>query len=129
MGNSHYFYGSTNTKKIELTDLTLNKDDIGYYLTAKFKVEDEHSIREAKFPKIRLNINESRLSVKTETSDYDLRDYAWADIGFGMLPLDYEIVDGLKVAYTEKILEEKYTEMTLDEIEKKLGHKIKIVNK
>jgi hypothetical protein len=49
-----------------------------------------------------------------------------ADIGFGDMQL---LPDDDGNAYYVRVLETKTKEMTLDEIEKKLGHKVKIVNK
>lgn len=129
MSSNHVYYGSMNTKDVQLTDIAFNKDEFGYYLSTKFKVEDEHSIREVNVPKIRLLINPNQLYLRTEADLYSCGYRAWANLGFGELPMEFETVDGNKVLYTETILEEKYAEMTLDEIEKKLGHKIKIVSK
>ena len=120
-------YGNIN--ELKMTSLIFNKDDEGYYLSAKYRVEDQGSVREVDIPRIRLNINEDCIAIDTEYSPYARREYAQIDLGFGYLPLEYTNINGHSVCFTEKILEEKYTEMTLDEIEKKLGHKIKIVNK
>ena len=123
---SEGYYG--NSDKVELTELTFNKDDKNYYLSAKFRVEDKHSIREFDIPKIRLNINPAKVSI---TVDYDPccnLEQAYVDLGFGNLPMEFVDMDGKNVRFVERIIEEKYTEMTIDEIEKKLGHKIKIVN-
>lgn len=43
-------------EKIKLADLKLGKDEQGYYLTAKYLVEDDHRIKELTIPKIVLNI-------------------------------------------------------------------------
>ena len=55
----------------------------------------------------------------------DSRQYL-CSFGLGDLSL-YSDDDGY--LYHEKIIEEKTKEMTLEEIEKKLGHKVKIVSK
>lgn len=127
--NRVYDVTGYNVDGLELIDLKFNEDEFGYYLSTKLKVEDKHSIREVTIPKIRLKFDKSRVYVKTESDPFTLSNYAWVNLGFGELPLDFETIDGQKVLYVEKVLEEKYTEMTLDEIENKLGHKIKIVNK
>ena len=87
------------------------------------------AVREADIPRIRLKINEDNLCINTEYSCYSNREYAQINLGFGYLPLEYTDVNGQYVCFTEKVLEEKYTEMTMDEIEKKLGYQVKIVNK
>jgi hypothetical protein len=114
---------------VVLTNLTLYKDKKNYCLSAKFKVEDGHSIRELDIPKIRLNVNPKHVAIRSRELYYTGDRENVIDLGFGELPLEKVDIDSESVYYTEKILEEKYTEMTLDEIEKKLGYKVKIVNK
>lgn len=118
-----------NADRVELTNFNFTKDKDGYFLSAKFRVEDQHSVRELDIPKIRLRIDPDKVRLKSEVDHYSCKTDMWIDLGFGYVPVEYTEVDGLKVMYTEKILEEKYTEMSLDEIEKKLGYKVKIVNR
>lgn len=117
-------YHNENTKNTKLTDLSLGHDSFyGYYLSAKYRVEDEHSVRELEIPVIRLDISPNYVAIRQEglvCPEYE------ADIGFGYLSLARMPE---MPYYTERILEEKTHEMTLDEIEKKLGYKVKIVNK
>lgn len=127
--NSFYYKKGSNANDVKMTEFDLHKDEDGHYLSAKFVVEDEHSIRQLDVPKIRLNIDLDRVYIETESDPYYFKNMAWINLGFGRLPLDFVDYNGQKVMYTEKILEEKYTEMTMDEIEKKLGYKVKIVNK
>lgn len=123
-------YNLGNAKDVELKRFAFNKDDRGYYLSAIYRVEDDHTIREIDIPKIRLGVDKKRFSIKL---DHDPRCHAeqgYINLGFGDLPLDYDFdSNGNTFMFKEKILEEKYTEMTLDEIEEKLGYKVKIVNK
>jgi hypothetical protein len=53
----------------------------------------------------------------------------YANVGFG--PFKMLGADGCECnpCYTMKTIKTKVKEMTLEEIEKKLGHKVKIVNK
>lgn len=129
--NEVYYSGGKcgNVNKCELTNLTLNCDESGYYLSARFEVEDEHSLREAIVPKIHLHIRPDKVIISQVVSEWDLSRNTCIDLGFGELPLEYGEVEGQRCLYSEKVLKENVTEMTLDEIEKKLGHKIKIVNK
>ena len=123
-------YSGGNAKEVKLTKITLEKDDRGYYLAATYTIEDNHAIREINIPKIRLGLDNKRVSISVEHDPNACYRVAYANLGFGELPLDWDVnQDGQTYLYTEKILEEKYTEMTIEEIEKKLGHKIKIVNK
>lgn len=113
--------------KVKMRDLTLHKDSCGYYLTASYDIDDRESTRLLELHKIRLGINERAVVMRAENS-YDLRFRPQVDIGFGFLDLYH---DGTRdeVYFTETVIKEKVREMTLDEIEKKLGHKVKIVNK
>lgn len=118
-------YCNTAYAKVELTDLVLKKDVNGcYYLGAKYRIEDENSIRELHIPKILLNVRPNNVIINY--GEPCLRPEV--DIGFGYMPLFYE--DPRNKAYcTEAVIKEKTHEMTLDEIEKKLGYKVKIVSK
>jgi hypothetical protein len=131
MGLNSVYYRSGcggNAGKVELKSLELKKDFNGYYLAAKFQVEDAHSVRELDIPHIQLCIDCSSVYIDVRDSDWD-GERASVNLGFGKLPLNYGMSCGCRALFTEKILEEKYTEMTMDEIEKKLGYKVKIVNK
>jgi hypothetical protein len=119
-----------NAEDIKLTKFVLEQDERGYYLSAKYRVEDEHAIREIDIPKIRLHLNNEQIRIDYKHDPYSLASSALIDLGFGMLPLDYVTDDNANVfVFKEQIIEEKYTDMTLEEIEKKLGYKVKIVNK
>ena len=123
-------YNLGNTKDIELKKFTLEKDERGYYLAATYRVETDHAIREIDVPKIRLDLDEKRFSIKVGHDPFSCIKNAYANLGFGDLPLDFSVDEyGITSLYTDRLLEEKCTEMTLDEIEKKLGYKVKIVNK
>lgn len=75
---------------------------------------------------MQLSINPNSISIKRETDKmYGCHDFVFANIGFG----DRELISKDGVYYTVKLLKTKTKEMTLDEIEKKLGHKVKIINK
>lgn len=102
-----------------LTDLKFQKGSDGmYYLAAKYRVEEEHRIKECIFPKIILPVDEYHAPlIHLSTCD----DGRSIDIGFGDLPVP--------VPPIEKVIEEKVQELTIEEIEKKLGYKVKIVAK
>lgn len=122
---SRNIYLNTPDHKVELTDISLHCDVYGHYLSAKYRIEDNSSIRELNIPKIRLKINHGFVEIKHEDgSCFTPR----INMGFGDLPLDH-YRDQVGVYFTEKVLEEKVHEMTVDEIEKKLGYKVKIVSK
>ena len=101
-----------------LTDLQLHKDGNGYYLSAKYTVDEEHRTKEVSFPKIVLPTCHAPL-VLIGSSNMHGNDYI--DIGFGELPVGAPPV--------EKVIKEKVQELTIEEIEKKLGYKVKVVSK
>ena len=123
-------YNAGNAENVELQRLELNKDDRGYYLSTTYIVEDKHSIREIDIPKIRLCVDRKRFGITLEHCPGLCSQQGYINLGFGDMPIDYDFdSDGNTFMYKETIVKEKHTEMTLDEIEKKLGYKIKIVNK
>mgnify|MGYP003292955981 CR=1 FL=1 len=111
---------------MKLTDIEFHTDSKGYYVSVKYRVESDRDIREIDIPKIRLPINPNLLRLRT-FGQYSHQ--CEANIGFGYLPCEYVKRDGHDIYFTETVIEEKTHEMTLDEIEKELGYKVKIVNK
>lgn len=112
--------------KVKLTDLILKKDVNGcYYLGAKYLIEDDNAVRELHIPRMFLNISLDSVIVKDE---FNPGKNPEADIGFGYLPIVCEDPRNM-VYYSISTIKEKPHEMTLEEIEKKLGYKVKIVSK
>lgn len=123
-------------EEAELKELILKKDDNGYYLEATYEVDRLDGVYELTIPHIELPVNFHGVTIKEEYDEYDCRP-SWfpihvnhkVDLGFGLLPLkkvkDKKLGD---YCYKEKLIRSKVQEMTLSEIEAKLGHKIKIVN-
>ena len=113
--------------EIDLVSVKLYKDPVwGYCLNVTYRIETPEEIREVNIPKMRLNITPNWFTISTKTDGmYGCHHSAFADIGFGAQELLYKG----NYYYTEKVVKTKTKEMTLDEIEKKLGHKVKIVNK
>lgn len=111
--------------KSKLKDLELlwDPDRKEYYLRAKYEVEDEDRITEHIFPHMALHI----------TNDFSCGE-GYIYCGFGSLQLrsgkayipgtDGKIIESPHII---RIIKEKPQEMTIEEIEKKLGYKIKIV--
>lgn len=110
--------------KIAIKDAKLRKDMYGYSLDMTYTVETPEEISELHIPRVMLPISDSDVVVKTAHEYYGSFLYI-ADIGFGPCPV-LEDSDGHY--YTVKTIKEKTKEMTLEEIEKKLGHKVKIVS-
>ena len=113
--------------KVDLVDVELHKDEtLGYCIGVVYRIETPGQIRELRIPKIRLGINPHELNIETWYEEYGFGNGVVADVGFGECEV-YEEQRGHY--YTDTIIETKTKEMTLEEIEKKLGHKVKIVNR
>lgn len=128
------------TKKMKTCELsglylyseTDNNGNKRYYLRARYDVEDEFRKTEIIYPKIYLPVSVHKPPVihmdgllPSPIFGYDIVPRI-IDIGFGYLKLE---TDNLHDGYMyEFVKEEKAQKMTLSEIEKKLGHKIILVN-
>lgn len=113
-----YFKDTENVKLISLelyTDYILNVPQ--YYLKATYQVENEKGVYHITIPKIYLPVDASHLP-NINTIDGKV------DIGFGGMYM--RTVNG--VLMTETCIKEKVRDMTVKEIEKKLGFKIRIVS-
>lgn len=124
------------TKTCELSGLYLYSETAEngkkyYYLRAHYDVEDEFRKTEIIYPKISLPIsNDGSLPIARDENlclrHLFINPDMSIDIGFGNTPC---MRDGINDAYMYEIVkEEKPQKMTLSEIEKKLGHKIILVN-
>lgn len=119
----------------KLTNIELKKDEQSgeYYLDVTYEYEDNRGYYEIHFPHVRLPFYEKRMPTLNR------------DMGLGLYsnPSNVSLYDNiLQLAkdkskhmedgvyfYTIKTLKEKRQEMTLEEVEKKLGYKIKLVTK
>ena len=119
--------------KIILEDVNFHKDkENDCYLSLKYKSENpDGSIDQITIPSVRLPISKYMVSI---SMDNNMR--KTIDCGFGDLPITKGRVktqkgETLKDVYyvVEKIKDAQPKEMTLDEIEKQLGHKVKIINR
>lgn len=124
---------------VNLEDVDVYKDkENNCYLSLKYKVKNpDGSIAQYTFPSVRLPISEHSFDIST-CADTDAGIYTSTTIncGFGDLPLTKGQVKTQKgatlknVCFLKEIIKEATPkEMTLDEIEKQLGHKVKIVNR
>lgn len=106
-------------------DLQLYKENNKYYLSALLDHEDKRGIYEVSMPKIRLPIY-SDCAINAESNNYFGTPHYTVTVNFGFGELDVESLDENNNFYTLTCLEEKVYEMTLAEIEKELGYKIKL---
>lgn len=108
-----------------LMDVKLNKepDNGGYSLCLTYKGKDEHgNIHEMVLCGVPLPLYRycSSMEYRMDIGAYGHSDQ-YLDIGYGelLMPENFKHID--------KIVEYACKEMTMEEIEKKLGHKVKIV--
>lgn len=117
----------------------LYEENDNFYLDVRYEIEDQHSIKEIHIPKVRIplefaNIENTWESVYGGTAESTnlvlphknldcYRGTAW------FLNDDGEEIVRPGTPFAIKIIKEKKTDMTIEEIEAKLGYKIRIVNK
>lgn len=111
--------------KIAVKDAKLKKSMQGYSLDVIYTIETPSEIQELHIPRLMLPIGHENVIINTDF-DYYGGPLCTVDVGFGNLRV-LESDDGK--FFTLKTIETKTKEMTLEEIEKKLGHKVKIINK
>lgn len=107
----------------KLKSLTLIRENDRYYLSAVYRVEDDNGTWELSYPRIELMINKNFAPLLSATYGADFNEIV-IDLGFGDLPLK-EIRKGI---YAErKLIKEKVHDMTVSEVEKALGYKVRII--
>lgn len=111
--------------KIELKKFETVKDGDRYYINAKYEVTDDYgNIYERIYDHIPLDVCSIHTPIIGKENDMIYSGIATTvDFGFG------ELVCNRKTKFEEHLIYEATKEMTLEEIEKKLGHKVKIVAK
>ena len=117
-----------NSDKCKLKDLQLHKpvDESSYhYLSAVYVHENDTGIYEITIPKINLPVQDSPIINVPYKYNRLLSDPPTVNIGFGDL---YMLEDEHDHIYYEKLIEEKIHDMTLSEIEKKLGFKVRVIS-
>ena len=126
--------GGYKIERLEKLALHHDKKTNKYYLSAVYYAEDDKGKYKIEIPNIKLNVRTDRLPNISEF----LVDHHYIapptyvqeiDLGFGSLRLGICQGGAFKGStYIMTTLEEKTQELTLEEIEKKLGYKIKIVS-
>ena len=112
----------------KLKDLQLHKEKLSefsetYYLSAVYHYEDNAGFYEVTIPRIVLPI--CKPSIKQNMYYYDTMPECHIDIGLGDLRM---VPDKEGNCYYQKLIREKVHDMTLEEIEKKLGYKVRVVS-
>ena len=126
-------FSDCSNEKFKLVDVELIKEKDEYfglqcYLKLTYEYEDSKAKHLLVVPKLRLPINSYRFEYHQNVNGY------YGDVGFGfneMVKTDVEgVTNGCRpIAFYIKELEKKFTEMTLEDIEKRLGIAIKLVAK
>lgn len=114
----------------ECEQLSKNTSVRKFYLEVSYLSENEKEVRRIVYPKVELPIIQNRIP-EMESMGLDPRDgiIMGIDLGFGLLkPTTISLSDEECFVYSEQI-EAKTIDMTIEEIEAKLGHKIRIVTK
>lgn len=104
-------------KKRGLTDLELVKKDDLYYLNATYILEDKKNVEKIILKNVFLPIDKNSFNIFT-TRDETNEHLTWVDIGYGNHTVE---------KMERVVLEEKVQEVTMADIEKKFGCKVKIV--
>ena len=126
-----------NKDNVELYSIIPFKEDGRWYLNLIYKYEDGIGKHTVVIPKASLPFNQQRLPIIRSSPSYNeyFLERPYIDCGDSIMlyksTCDLAIERGVKEpAYYFNIITEYATkEMTLDEIEKELGYKVKIVNR
>ena len=110
-------------KDAKLMDVKLNKGNNHYFLTLTYQGKDDKgNIHENIFKHVPLPLYSYPRYISFYLSTDCTQNVTDMDFGFGSISLFSNTFE-----VTDRIVEYATKEMTLEEIEKKLGHKIKIV--
>ena len=126
-----------NEDNVELYSISPFKEDGRWYLNLIYKYENENGKHTVVIPKASLPFNQQCLPVIRSSPSYNeyFLERPYIDCVDSMMlyksTCDLAIERGVKepAYYFDIITEYATKEMTLDEIEEKLGYKVKIVNK
>ena len=121
---------STPDVKITNQEFELYKEDGKYYLRVDFDFENEYGVYKGHIDKVKFDFLFK--GIESETCSWTKS----AKANF-LAPSEYSCVDCLfdimrdskDNFFTIELVKEKIHEMTVEEVEKKLGYKIKIVSK
>lgn len=119
--------------KTELKEIKLYEENENYFLSVVYQREDDSHITELTIPKIALPFRNKYAPdiyldrcYSSYPADLPIEEWYIPISGKGLRVCEDE-VDNNRVYFYEKILKEKSVRMTMEEIEKKLGHKVEIV--
>lgn len=127
-------------KDVKLISKEIVEEDRLLYLSLKYQYEEKDGTHVLHIPRVALNILTDRLpECTTESSPYDIDPDCYILVPHHRFELNKgpvvatnkfgEIVNIPRTNWVDCLIRENQIEMTIEEIEKKLGHKIKIVGK
>lgn len=113
-------------KNVKLKNVNVYSEDGDYYLSVTYQYETDRAMKEVTIPKIALSICKNCLPrVSHNVSLFGMPQYE-INFGFGDLIARYD--ESIHGCFQEKLIAKKVYKMTVEEIEKKLGHKVEIVS-
>ena len=121
--------------EIKVKNAVLYEECGKYYMNVTYLVEDDRCVREVRFPKIPTYLEKWTGNVNLDTCESSMFRFMLPEssIELGNLLVPLETIYDARIdeyyVFKEKIIKEKTHDMTIEEIEKKLGYKIRIVNK
>ena len=105
-----------------------------YYLKIDFKCEDDFGVYSCHIDRIKFDLSLKNIIEESKNTISGVRRNVKVSLsqkqrGYEKI-LSFEVLENSKGSYIDvELVEEKVHEMTVEDIEKKLGHKIKIVSK
>ena len=122
---------STPDVKITNQEFELYKEDGKYYLKVDFDYENEYGVYKGHADKVRFDFMLTCIEHEQYDSSQNVKAQFCAPTEGGYTTRClFDVLPGSnKNFFTIELVKEKVQEMTVEEIEKKLGHKIKIVSK
>lgn len=110
--------------KIDIKDVKIDHINDNYYLNLTYLCEDERGVYERNYPRIHIPIPKKGLPVIDQT--FGCGYVSTSTIMLGSEEFDLHADEKGNIV-TETIIKPKIHELSISEIEKKLGYKIKIV--
>ena len=120
---------------------TLGNSSTNYFLEIIYEAENEHGVYEIIYPKVELCLPNNRLpmteseyrSFSVNIPEFSVIKWASVEMPLRFGSGEVKGVDGTTIQYKNanqiiRTVKEKPVDMTLEEIEKKLGYKVKIVS-
>lgn len=113
---------SYEVKKCELIE-----EDGQFYLSITCLCENERQIREIVIPRVTLPLNRHTPMNVTGENSY-ARIWPYENVSLHLEDHNFKLKPVGGKYFTETVIKEKTQELTLEEIEKRLGYKVKIVS-